>query len=171
MKLEQLDVKTAFLYGNLEKEIFMVQPEGFKQPGTKNIVYRLKKSLYGLKQSPRQWYKRFDSYMIQIGYNRCEYDCYVYVHILEECSYIFLLLYVDDMLIFAKSMCEVNKLKSLLHKEFEMKNLGAAKNIMGMEIRRDRKARKLWLSQKNYISRVLNVCNGLHKAEFGSCSE
>uniref|UniRef100_A0A2N9H0H2 Integrase catalytic domain-containing protein n=1 Tax=Fagus sylvatica TaxID=28930 RepID=A0A2N9H0H2_FAGSY len=59
LELEQLDVKTAFLHGNLEEEIFMVQPEGFKQPGTENLVCRLKKSLYGLKQSPRQWYKRF----------------------------------------------------------------------------------------------------------------
>uniref|UniRef100_A0A2N9GFK1 CCHC-type domain-containing protein n=1 Tax=Fagus sylvatica TaxID=28930 RepID=A0A2N9GFK1_FAGSY len=101
LELEQLDVKTAFLHGNLEEEIFMVQPEGFKQPGTENLVCRLKKSLYGLKQSPRQW------------------------------------------------------LKSLLHKEFEMKDLGVAKKILGMEIRRDRKARKLWLSQKNYIRKVL----------------
>uniref|UniRef100_A0A2N9GMY7 Integrase catalytic domain-containing protein n=1 Tax=Fagus sylvatica TaxID=28930 RepID=A0A2N9GMY7_FAGSY len=155
LELEQLDVKTAFLHGNLEEEIFMVQPEGFKQPGTENLVCRLKKSLYGLKQSPRQWYKRFDSYMIQIGYTRCEYDCCVYVRILEDGSYIFLLLYVDDMLIAAKSMCEVNRLKSLLHKEFEMKDLGAAKKILGMEIRRDRGARKLWLSQKNYIRKVL----------------
>ena len=67
-------MKTAFLHGNLEEEIFMEQPEGFKKPGTKNLVCRLKKSLYGLKQSPRQWYKRFDSYMIQIGYAHCEYD-------------------------------------------------------------------------------------------------
>uniref|UniRef100_A0A2N9ER08 Integrase catalytic domain-containing protein n=1 Tax=Fagus sylvatica TaxID=28930 RepID=A0A2N9ER08_FAGSY len=104
LELEQLDVKTAFLHGNLEEEIFMEQPEGFKQPGTENLVCRLKKSLYGLKQSPRQWYKR---------------------------------------------------LKSLLHKEFEMKDLGAAKKILGMEIRRDRGARKLWLSQKNYIRKVL----------------
>uniref|UniRef100_A0A2N9EK90 CCHC-type domain-containing protein n=1 Tax=Fagus sylvatica TaxID=28930 RepID=A0A2N9EK90_FAGSY len=155
LELEQLDVKTAFLHGNLEEEIFMEQPEGFKQPGTENLVCRLKKSLYGLKQSPRQWYKRFDSYMIQIGYTRCEYDCCVYVRILEDGSYIFLLLYVDDMLIAAKSMCEVNRLKSLLHKEFEMKDLGAAKKILGMEIRRDRGARKLWLSQKNYIRKVL----------------
>uniref|UniRef100_A0A2N9HC61 Integrase catalytic domain-containing protein n=1 Tax=Fagus sylvatica TaxID=28930 RepID=A0A2N9HC61_FAGSY len=154
-RLEQLDVKTAFLHGNLEEEIFMEQPEGFKQPGTKNLVCRLKKSFYGLKQSPRQWYKRFDSYMIQIGYTRCEYDCCVYVRILEDGSYIFLLLYVDDMLIAAKSMCEVNRLKSLLHKEFEMKDLGAAKKILGMEIRKDRGARKLWLSQKNYIRKVL----------------
>uniref|UniRef100_A0A2N9ID98 CCHC-type domain-containing protein n=1 Tax=Fagus sylvatica TaxID=28930 RepID=A0A2N9ID98_FAGSY len=155
LELEQLDVKTAFLHGNLEEEIFMEQLEGFKQPGTENLVCRLKKSLYGLKQSPRQWYKRFDSYMIQIGYTRCEYDCCVYVRILEDGSYIFLLLYVDDMLIAAKSMCEVNRLKSLLHKEFEMKDLGAAKKILGMEIRRDRGARKLWLSQKNYIRKVL----------------
>ena len=67
-------MKTAFLHGNLEEEIFMEQPEEFKKPGTKNLVCRLKKSLYGLKQSPRQWYKRFDSYMIQIGYTHCEYD-------------------------------------------------------------------------------------------------
>ena len=93
----------------------MVQPEGFKQPSIENLVYRLKKSLYGLKQSPRQWYKRFDSYMIQIGYTHCEYDCRVYVRILEDGSYIFLLLYVDNMLIAAKSMCEVNRLTSLLY--------------------------------------------------------
>ena len=59
LELEQLDVKTAFLHRNLEEEIFMEQPEGFKKPGTENLVCRLKKSLYGLKQSPRQWYKRF----------------------------------------------------------------------------------------------------------------
>ena len=90
LKLEQLDVKTAFLHGNLEEEIFVEQPEGFKKPGTENLVYRLKKSLYGLKQSPRQWYKRFDSYMIQIGYTRCEHDCCVYVRRLDDGSYIFL---------------------------------------------------------------------------------
>ena len=93
--------------------------------------------------------------MIQIGYIRCKYDCYIYVHILEDGFYIFLLLYVDDMLIAVKSMCEVNSLKSLLHKEFEMKDLGVAKKILGMKIRRDREARKLWLFQKNYIIKVI----------------
>ena len=81
--------------------------------------------------------------MIQIGYTRCEYDCCVYVRILEDGSYIFLLLYMDDMLIATKSMCEVNRLKSLLHKEFEMKDLSAAKKILGIEIRRDKETRKL----------------------------
>ena len=155
LELEQLDVKTAFLHGNLEEEIFMEQPEGFKKPGTENLVCKLKKSLYGLKQSPRQWYKRFDSYMIQFGYTRCEYDCCVYVKMLDDGSYIFLLLYVDDMLIAAKSMRKVDKLKTLLHKEFDMKDLGTAKKILGMEIRRDRDSRKLLISQKNYIRKVL----------------
>ena len=90
------------------------QRSSFKQPGTENLVCKLKKSLYELKQSPRQWYKGLDSYMIQIGYTHCKYDCCVYVCILENGSYIFLLLYVDDMLITAKSMCEVKRLKSFL---------------------------------------------------------
>ena len=77
--------------------------------------------------------------MIRIGYKRCEYDCCVYVKSLDnDSSFIFLLLYVDDMLIVTKSMVKVNKLKSLLSKEFDMKDLGATKKILGMEIHRDR---------------------------------
>ena len=64
MELEQMDVKTAFLHGELEETIYRVQLEGFTQHGQEHLVYKLKKSLYGLKESPRQWYKRFDSYMI-----------------------------------------------------------------------------------------------------------
>ena len=85
--------------------------------------------------------------MIKIGYKRCEYDCCVYVKSLDDdSSFTFLLLYVDDMLIVVKSMVEVNKLKSLLSKEFDMKDLGATKKILGMEIHRDRALGRLWLS-------------------------
>ena len=63
LELDQLDVKTAFLYGNLEEEIYMSQPTGFKTAGKENIVCKLKKSLYKLKQSLRQWYNRFDSFI------------------------------------------------------------------------------------------------------------
>jgi hypothetical protein len=92
--------------------------------------------LYGLKQSPRQWYKRFDSFMIGHGYTRSSYDSYVYYRQLADSSFVYLLLYVDDMLITAKSMFEIKRLKSLLGDEFEMKDLGAAKKILGMEIHR-----------------------------------
>jgi len=148
LHLEQMDVKIAFLHGDLEEQIYMQQPEGFSQPGHEHLVCRLKKSLYGLKQSPRQWYKRFDSYMIQIGYKSCEYDCCVYVKSLDDGSFIFLLLYVDDMLIVAKNLDDVVGLKALLSQEFDMKDLGAAKKILGMEIHRDRSSKKLWLSQQ-----------------------
>ncbi|KAE8708925.1 Serine/threonine-protein kinase HT1 [Hibiscus syriacus] len=105
--------------------------------------------------SLRQWYKRFDSYMIKIGYNRCEYDCCVYVKSLDDGSFIFLLLYVDDMLIAAKNMDDVIDLKTLLSQEFDMKDLGAAKKILGMEICRDRDSRRLWLSQRGYVEKIL----------------
>jgi hypothetical protein len=93
--------------------------------------------------------------MIKIGYRRCEYDCCVYVKSLDDGLFIFLLLYVDDMLIAAKSIVEINKLKVLLSKEFDMKDLGAAKKIIGMEICKDRYAKKLWLSQTGYVKKVL----------------
>ncbi|KAJ4719824.1 Retrovirus-related Pol polyprotein from transposon TNT 1-94 [Melia azedarach] len=156
LELEQLDVKTAFLHGELEEEIYMTQPDGFQVPGKEDYVCKLKKSLYGLKQSPRQWYKRFDSYMIEIGYTRSPYDCCVYYSKATNGSLIYLVLYVDDMLIAAENKSDVQKLKDLLSIEFEMKDLGAARKILGMEIYRDRSKKKLFLSQKGYIQKILS---------------
>ncbi|KAJ4706252.1 Retrovirus-related Pol polyprotein from transposon TNT 1-94 [Melia azedarach] len=158
LELEQLDVKTAFLHGELEEEIYMTQLDGFQVPGKEDYVYKLKKSLYGLKQSPRQWYKRFDSYMIEIGYTRSPYDCCVYYSKATNGSLIYLVLYVDDMLIAAENKSDVQKLKDLLSVEFEMKDLGAARKILGMEIYRDRSKKKLFLSQKGYIQKILSRC-------------
>ncbi|RVW85315.1 Retrovirus-related Pol polyprotein from transposon TNT 1-94 [Vitis vinifera] len=140
LELDQLDVKTAFLHGNLEEEIYMRQPEGFVDSEKSDHVCFLKKFLYGLKQSPRQWYKRFDAFMVSHEFMRNQYDSCVYFKTLPDGSFIYLLLYVDDMLIAAKNRAEINKLKQLLSSEFEMKDLGAAKKILGMEIWRDRDA-------------------------------
>ena len=127
-------MKTTFLHGDLEEEIYMQQLEGFKEPGKEDYVCLLKISLYGLKQSPRQWYKWFDSFRVTHGYMCYEYDCCVYFRALVDGSYIFLTLYIDDMLVAAKSKQEIVKLKSLLSSEFDMKDLGAAKKILGIEI-------------------------------------
>jgi hypothetical protein len=72
LHLEQLDVKTAFLHGDLEEDIYMHQPQGFIVQGKENRVCKLRKSLYGLKQAPRQWFKKFDSFMYSIGFTRCQ---------------------------------------------------------------------------------------------------
>jgi len=100
-EFEQLDVQTAFLHGELEEDIYMDQSEGFVVPEKEKLVCRLKKSLYGLKQSLRQWYKRFDSFMLSHGFKRSDYDSCVYLKTVKGSS-IYLLLYVDDMLIAVK---------------------------------------------------------------------
>ncbi|GKV50375.1 hypothetical protein SLEP1_g57082 [Rubroshorea leprosula] len=164
LELEQLDVKNAFLHGELEERIYMSQPEGFIVSGKEDHVCLLQKSLYGLKQSPRQWYKRFDNFMVKSRFTRSNYDSCVYHKKLGDGSWVYLLLYVDDMLIAAKSMLIIDDLKKQLSGEFEMKDLGATKKILGMEIHRDRKGGKLFLSQKKYIEKVLERF-GLHEAK------
>ena len=163
LELEQLDVKTAFLHGELEEDIYMEQPEGFVIPEKEKLVCKLKKSLYGLKQSPRQWYKRFDTFMLSQGFKRSNYDSCVYLKTVKG-STICLLLYVDDMLIAAQSMSDINEVNKQLSNESEMKDLGAAKKILGMEISRDRPFGKVYLSQKGYIDKVLRRFN-MHNAK------
>ncbi|KAG8495920.1 hypothetical protein CXB51_007502 [Gossypium anomalum] len=103
LELVQLDVKTAFLHGDLEEQIYITQPDGFKVAGKENWVCKLTKSLYGLKQSPRHWYKRFDQFMKGQRYTRSKFDHCVYFQKLQEGTFIYLLLYVVDMLIASKS--------------------------------------------------------------------
>lgn len=99
LELEHMAVKTAFLHGSLEERILMEQPEGFIKPGTENKVCLLRKSLYGLKQYPRRWNHRFNSYMKDQLFERCSKDLCVYMRDVQTDKAIYLLLYVDDMLI------------------------------------------------------------------------
>ncbi|KAG8498352.1 hypothetical protein CXB51_007022 [Gossypium anomalum] len=108
-----------------------------------------------VKTSPRQWYKRFDSFMTSHDFKRSSFDSCVYFKKNSDGSFVYLLLYVDDMLIAAKDKREIRKVKAQLSEEFEMIDLGPAKKILGMEILRDRKTSKLYLSQKGYIEKIL----------------
>ncbi|GJV02855.1 retrotransposon protein, putative, ty1-copia subclass [Tanacetum coccineum] len=118
-ELEQLDVKTTFLHGNIKEVIYMRQPPGYEQG---NKVCLLKKSLYGLKQSRRQWYRRFDEYMLSNGFKRSSYNSCVYYRS-----------YAPDM-----------------------KELGEANKILGVEIVRDHSRKILRVSQSRYVSKILN---------------
>jgi len=93
-----MDVKTTFLHGDLEEEIYMKQSEGFVVKGMKQLVCKLKKSLYGLKQSPRMWYQKFDTFIWGLGFTRSKEYHYLYSKLIGDCV-IYLVLYVDDMLL------------------------------------------------------------------------
>ena len=149
-----MDVKTAFLHGDLDKEIYIQQPEGFVVSGKKHMVCKLTRSLYRLKKAPRQWYKKFDSFMNKSGFCKAEKDPCCYFKNTD--SYVFLLLYVDDILIAGSSMREIKNLKTRLFAAFEMKDLGPAKQILGMKISRDRSVGTSNLSQELYIEKVLS---------------
>lgn len=106
LELEQLDVKTAFLHGELQEKIYMTPPEGYESQFKKNEVCLLKKSLYGLKQAPRQWNENLGNYMTEIGFARGSYDNCAYVKVLHDGSRIYLLLYVATCL-WLRKICKI----------------------------------------------------------------
>lgn len=156
--LHQMDVKTAFLNGELTEEIYMTQPEGFNQEGGKHLVCKLKKSIYGLKQASRQWYLKFDQVVTSQGFVENPVDECIYLKFIGS-KFIFLVLYVDDILLASNSQTLLYDTKQFLSSNFEMKDMGEASYVLGVEIHRDRAKRMLGLSQKGYIEKVLKRFN------------
>jgi transposase InsO family protein len=154
LELHQMDVKTAFLNGNIDETIYMLQPENFVSGDPKNMVCKLKKSIYGLKQASRQWYFKFHQVIISFGFEMNLVDDCIY-HKFCGSKYIFLVLYVDDILLASSDMGLLHETKKFLAKNFEMKDLGEASFVLGIQIHRDRSRGILGLSQKSYIEKVL----------------
>ncbi|GJT69722.1 zinc finger, CCHC-type containing protein [Tanacetum coccineum] len=107
--IHQMDVKTAFLNGDLDEEVYMKQPEGFVMPGNEHKVCKLVKSLYGLKQAPKQWHKKFDEVVLSSGFLLNQSDKCVYSKFSSSCEGVIICLYVDDMLIFGTDRNQVDK--------------------------------------------------------------
>ncbi|GKC67343.1 retrotransposon protein, putative, ty1-copia subclass [Tanacetum coccineum] len=150
----QMDVKTAFLNGYLNKEVYMKQPEGFVNPKYPNRVCKLKRSICGLKQASRQWNKRFDDKIKKFGLSQNRNEPCVYMKASE--SYVtFLILYVDDILIMGNNIPMLQDVKSYLGRCFAMKDLGEAAYILGIKIYRDRSRRLIGLCQSAYIEKIL----------------
>ena len=125
LEIHQMDVKTAFLNGELEEEIYIEQPEGFVVPGKEKKVCKLIKSLYGLKQAPKQWHAKFDQTMLSNGFKINECDKCVYIKDTPN-QEVILCLYVDDMLIMSKDIANIKATKRMLASKFDMKDLGVA---------------------------------------------
>jgi hypothetical protein len=147
-----MDVKTAFLNGNLDEEVYMDQPEGFVLPGNERKVCKLVKSLYGLKQAPKQWHEKFDTVILANGFKHNGVDKCVYSKFTVEYGVI-VCLYVDDMLIFGTNMLGVCETKKYLASMFKMKDLNEADTILGIKVKRHSEGYAL--CQNHYIEKVL----------------
>ncbi|GJV16497.1 retrotransposon protein, putative, ty1-copia subclass [Tanacetum coccineum] len=150
----QMDVKTAFLNGYLNEEVYMEQPEGFVNPKYPNRVCKLKHSIYGLKQASRQWNKHFDDEIKKFGFSQNADEPCVYLKA-SGSNVTFLILYVDDILIMGNSIPMLQDVKSYLGRCFAMKDLGEAAYILGIKIYRDRSRWLIGLCQSAYIKKIL----------------
>ena len=151
MEVKQFDVKTAFLNGILEEEVYMSQPEGYEDGSDR--VCLLKRSIYGLKQSPRNWNARFSEFLIQEGLQATPEDTCVFVRRKGK-NTLLVCLYVDDGLVCGNDVNQVSAFLKKLSNEFEI-TIAEPSHYVGMEISRDRQAKKIMISQRGYISRVL----------------
>ena len=130
-----MDVKNALLHGELDRDIYMDQPKGFESQSHPNYVCKLKKALYGLKQAPRAWYDKIAEFLLQSGYSVAPADSSLFVKAQDE-KLAIVLVYVDDLIITGDDDWEIQQTKANLSIRFQMKELGALKHFLGLEVER-----------------------------------
>jgi hypothetical protein len=131
LEIEKMYVKKMFLHGDLEEEIYMKQPGGFVVRGKKELMCKVKRSLYGLKKSPRMWYQMFNTYILSLVFVRSKVDDYIYSKE-EGGNLIYVALYVDDILMIENNLVAIKEVKKKLYSNFNMKDISATKFIMGI---------------------------------------
>ncbi|RVW23075.1 hypothetical protein VitviT2T_005480 [Vitis vinifera] len=154
LELQQMDVKTTFLNGELEEEVYMKQPEGFPSSDGEQLVCKLKKSIYSLKQASRKWYLKFHNINSSFGFEENVMDQCIYLKV-SGSKICFLVLYMDDILLATNDKGFLYEVKQFLSKNFNMKDMGEASYVIGIKIHRDRFQGILGLSQETYINKVL----------------
>jgi hypothetical protein len=150
--LHQLDVNNAFLHGDLHEDVFMQLPPGFRRKG-EQLVCKLQKSLYGLKQASRNWYSKFSEVLINFGFKHSTADPSLFcLH--RESGAVFLLLYVDDIVLTGSDPQLISLVKVLLQKHFKIKDLGKLKYFLGIEVARSKQG--LFLTQRQYVLDIIS---------------
>jgi len=148
----QLDVKGAFLYGELKEEVYVNQPKGFIKHGEEDKVYKLNKALYGLKQAPRTWFSRIESYFQKEGFTKSRHDYTLFVKKKEE-KMIMVCVYFDDLIYVGNDEEMCSKFKKSMKEEFEMTDLGMMRYFLGVEVSQN--ANGIYLCQKKYARDVM----------------
>lgn len=162
LKFEQMDVKIIFPHGDLDETIYMFHPQDFIDKKTDYVCW-LERSLYELKQLPRQWYKRFDNFVASIDIIRSAFDhCLYFKKNKNNLVIVYLIIYMYDILLIGLNMHDIKK---SFYSEFEMKDFGHAKRILGMDIIGNRSKHLLMLNQTSYMEKVLSKFSR-HESKF-----
>lgn len=154
--LKQLDISNAFLHGHLEEPVYMSQPSGFVDPNFPNHVCRLRKSLYGLKQAPRAWYQALSSALLTFGFHQSLADTSLFT-LHKDGVHLFVLVFVDDLIITGSSSSHLADLTSHLQRHFALKDLGPLSYFLGIEVATCHEG--LFLSQYKYTIDLLRRHN------------
>ena len=151
--LFQLDIKNVFLHGDLAEEVYMEQPPAFVAQGESGLVCKLRRSLYGMKQSPRAWFSRFSSVVQEFDMIRSATDHSVFYHHSSTRKCIYLIVYVDDIVITGINQDGIQKLKQHLFNHFQTKDLRKLKYFLGIEVAQSNSG--VVISQKKYTLDIL----------------
>lgn len=158
LEMLQMDVGTAYLNEIITESIYMSQPNGYEEPGQESKVCKLDKSIYGLKQSGRGWYEQLDLHLIKCRFVRATADSNLYIRTRKEGT-VYLLVYVDDLLLASKNPKLLEVVKNLLSTEFERKVLGDPAFLLGVHIQRNRESGMLTIDQSKYAAEILRRFN------------
>ncbi|KAG7598707.1 Zinc finger CCHC-type superfamily [Arabidopsis suecica] len=148
----QLDVKSAFLHGELKEDVYVRQPEGFIKNGEEEKVYKLRKALYGLKQAPRAWYSRIEGYFLKEEFERCSSEHTLFTKV-KGGNILIVSLYVDDLIFTGNNIAMCDEFKKSMMLEFEMSDLGKMKHFLGVEVKQS--SAGFFICQKRYAREVL----------------
>lgn len=149
----QLDVKSAFLHGELVEDVYVDQPKGFEKKGEQDKVYKLKRALYGLKQAPRAWYSRIEKYFAKEGFEKCYRVLTQFVKNGSEGSILIVSLYVDDLIFTGNNEAMFVEFKRSMMNEFAMTDLGKMKYFLGVEVVQGEQG--IFINQNKYANEVL----------------
>lgn len=148
----QLDVKSAFLHGELKEEVFVQQPEGFVKKGEEDKVYKLKKALYGLKQAPRAWYNKIEAYFAKENFERCSSEHTLFTK-KNECNILIVSLYVNDLIFTGNNRSMCDEFKSSMKLDFDITDLGNMRHFLGIEVIQCETG--IFICQRRYTQEVL----------------
>ncbi|KAL3502083.1 hypothetical protein ACH5RR_036532 [Cinchona calisaya] len=151
--LHQMDVKNAFLHGDLKEEVYIKLPHGMPT-SSPNTVCKLKRSLYGLKQAPRVWFEKFRSTLLGFSFTQSQYDSSLFLQRTSK-GLVILLVYVDDIVITGSDKDGISQIQNLLHSSFHMKDLGQLTYFLGLEVHH--RPQGIFLNQQKYIQDLVDV--------------